>query len=449
MWYPGAIRKEIKKFRTPIQTQSRAFILHVAVSEADSLYGFFSGAAVASHFYVRKNGIVEQYVDTKYQAPANLYGNATCISTETQGGVRNANSEPWTDAQVKALAQLSKWLHETHDIPLQVMPNSKRASRGVGYHRLGVDPYRVSGGELWSTAYGKICPGQGKINQVDDIVAKAKGVSVAPRPPSQPSKPAKNYLEFGDKGTKVKNLQRLLNVELPATLKEDGVFGAATRTAVRKYQLSRGLVIDGIAGPATMSALTSHKKPVGNKPKPNPETLNYGDSGNDVKELQRLLNAKFPSYSQLVVDGLFGKATEAVVEEFQRRHPELDPTGDYGPKTRRLLEAAKPEKKPIKVINKPKKLKITGLLGEGTIKRWQDVLDVAQTGKLDKTTVKAIQTTLKKKGQSVGKSGVDGIMGPATITALQKYLGTPVDGKISRPSPAIKELQRRLNAGKF
>lgn len=448
MWYPGAIRKEIRKFRTPIRTQSRAFILHVAVSEADSLYGYFSGAAVASHFYVRKNGIVEQYVDTRYQAPANLYANSTAISVETQGGVRNANSEPWTDAQLKALAQLSKWLHETHDIPLQVMKDSRPSTRGIGYHRLGVDPYRVSGGELWSSAYGKICPGQGKINQVDDIVAMSKGTSV-PRPPVQPSQPAKNYLEYGDKGTKVKNLQRLLNVELPDDLKEDGVFGTATRTSVRKYQSSRGLIIDGIAGPATLGALQSHKKPVPRKPKPDPETLNLGDIGDDVKELQRTLNAKFPSYSRLVVDGIFGKATEAVVEEFQRRHPDLDPTGDYGPKTRRMLELAKPEKKPIKVINKPKKLKITGYLGPATITKWQEELGAAPTGKLDKATVKAIQSFLRKKGFSVGKSGVDGIMGPDTITALQKYLGTVADGEISRPSPAIKELQRRLNAGKF
>jgi len=70
-WYPGAIRKEIKKFRTPMRVTNRAFILHVAVSEAASLYGYFSGAAVASHFYVRKNGTVEQYVDTRFQAPAN------------------------------------------------------------------------------------------------------------------------------------------------------------------------------------------------------------------------------------------------------------------------------------------------------------------------------------------------------------------------------------------
>lgn len=42
---------------------------------------------------------------------------------------------------------------------------------------------------------------------------------------------------------------------------------------------------------------------------------------------------------------------------------------------------------------------------------------------------------------------VDGILGPKTIKALQEYLGTPADGKISKPSTMVKELQRRLNQG--
>lgn len=44
---------------------------------------------------------------------------------------------------------------------------------------------------------------------------------------------------------------------------------------------------------------------------------------------------------------------------------------------------------------------------------------------------------------------VDGYMGPATIKALQRYLGTPVDGVLSKPSLVIKELQRRLNKGQL
>lgn len=44
---------------------------------------------------------------------------------------------------------------------------------------------------------------------------------------------------------------------------------------------------------------------------------------------------------------------------------------------------------------------------------------------------------------------VDGIAGPKTFKALQRYLGTYQDGVISNPSACVKELQTRLNAGSF
>lgn len=47
------------------------------------------------------------------------------------------------------------------------------------------------------------------------------------------------------------------------------------------------------------------------------------------------------------------------------------------------------------------------------------------------------------------KLEVDGYLGPKTISALQRYLGTPVDGVLSEPSLMVMELQKRLNAGKF
>ena len=43
----------------------------------------------------------------------------------------------------------------------------------------------------------------------------------------------------------------------------------------------------------------------------------------------------------------------------------------------------------------------------------------------------------------------DGLLGPGTVRALQRYLGTVVDGKLSRPSLVVKEMQRRLNNGTF
>src|SRR5690625_3382733 len=44
---------------------------------------------------------------------------------------------------------------------------------------------------------------------------------------------------------------------------------------------------------------------------------------------------------------------------------------------------------------------------------------------------------------------IDGKLGPNTVRSLQTYLGTVKDGKLSRPSLVVKEMQRRLNAGTF
>ncbi|ENH96892.1 hypothetical protein J416_08267 [Gracilibacillus halophilus YIM-C55.5] len=53
-----------------------------------------------------------------------------------------------------------------------------------------------------------------------------------------------------------------------------------------------------------------------------------------------------------------------------------------------------------------------------------------------------IETLQRKIG-----STDDGLLGPNTVSALQEYLGTVVDGVISDPSLVVKALQRALNAG--
>jgi peptidoglycan hydrolase-like protein with peptidoglycan-binding domain len=68
--------------------------------------------------------------------------------------------------------------------------------------------------------------------------------------------PPRATLRFGSRGPAVEELQRRLNAKgATPQLKVDGNFGPLTNAAVRAFQRSRGLVIDGVVGPNTWAAL--------------------------------------------------------------------------------------------------------------------------------------------------------------------------------------------------
>lgn len=202
--YPGAKKRLIPKWNKVKIARWRRMNLHVAVSEASSLYGMFSRSnSACSHFYVAKDGTVEQYIDTAYRSASDMNGNDSTISVETQGGVKNPDGEPWTKAQVEALTKLWKWARDTHDIKNQVARNTQtnENSAGLSWHRLGVEgnfagrPGILSssykpGGIKFSSARGKICPGDAKILQIPGIWAAANGDVGDVKPAGKPSRPA-------------------------------------------------------------------------------------------------------------------------------------------------------------------------------------------------------------------------------------------------------------------
>lgn len=274
--YPGAIYKPITapKGRRALTVHNRAN-LHVAVSEGSSLFGVFNlSGKVDSHFYIRKDGTVEQYVDTSLRAFADLDGNDGTVSIETQGGVNNPQGEPWTEAQLVAIASLVRWLMDTHGIQRQLATSSRTdsSSRGLSWHRLGVDgtfPASPSilagrlqrgGGMHYSKSRGKICPGDAKINQIPGILSRVSGVVAQPAPPAPAPKPSPGVVAnpaSGNHGYSVahmRNAQTLLN-RLGNKLVTDGIWGPATAAATTRFQAGHGLATDGIPGPQTVKKM--------------------------------------------------------------------------------------------------------------------------------------------------------------------------------------------------
>ena len=109
----------------------------------------------------------------------------------------------------------------------------------------------------------------------------------------------------------------------------DGVSGPATATAIRAFQRSNRLPVDGIAGAGTRKALGRLGAPLYGR-----RTLVRGRVGWDVSVLQFLLARHGVGR---VIDGYFGPETEAAVKAFQRRAA-LAADGVAGPLTLAALE---------------------------------------------------------------------------------------------------------------
>ena len=285
-WYPKAIRKELPRKYAGYNNLAyyNRVNLHVAVSNGDSLYGYFNGSGKpSSHFYVRDSGVVEQYVNTAYAAEADLDGNDATISIETEGGVTNAQSEKWTASQVQALAELFAWAHETHGIKMRLATSSKlgSASKGLSWHRLGIDGnfpktgilrgrLQRGGGMHYSKSRGKVCPGDAKIKQIPGILERAR--AIVSGEPVEPVELGDRRLREGDSGGDVKEGQRALNAANTRwsftglkKLTLDGSYGPLTEEFVIAFQAwvdslpGLSCAVDGVLYTETVSYLPGGK----------------------------------------------------------------------------------------------------------------------------------------------------------------------------------------------
>ena len=140
--------------------------------------------------------------------------------------------------------------------------------------------------------------------------------TATPKPTPTPT-PEEAYprLEYGDRGTPVRNLQRRLSALGYPVGKVDGVWGANTQLAVNLFQCALGWTERDYASSALQEKLYSRSAPQYDPYAP----LREGDKGTDVKLMQQALFdlGYLGTDEEEEVDGKYGPITTQAIIAFQ------------------------------------------------------------------------------------------------------------------------------------
>ena len=278
-------------------------------------------------------------------------------------------------------------------------------------------------------------------------------------------------LRIGSSGDAVRRMQNDLNririnfPLIPQIPNPNGIFGPETDAAVRAFQRSFNLAVDGVIGRNTWNEITrvftavsrlaaldaeGERYTIGENP-PN-VVLRRGSRGADVRQLQFLLNfiSQFnEEVTPVIEDSLFDQQDELSVMAFQRAY-NLPPDGIVGPLTWNKLYAvyrgiqatrppgaAPPPAPPPPPV--PPSPPTVAPPFPGTLIRLGSRGD----------DVRQVQTWLNQVRARVSGFAplvVDGIFGPITqgaVTAFQRHFGLTPDGIVGPITWA--ELVRQAN----
>jgi peptidoglycan hydrolase-like protein with peptidoglycan-binding domain len=238
-------------------------------------------------------------------------------------------------------------------------------------------------------------------------------------------------LRIGSRGQAVTDLQSKLQDLGYDSGKIDGIYGSMTASAVRQFQRTNHLQVDGIAGPETLSSLYGQapQKALSETPAKSKTTgntaklLKAGSRGEAVSDVQRKLKAA--GLYTYEIDGIYGSLTTSAVKAFQRNH-NLEVDGIVGPKTLAALNSSPSEGSSTKTSA------ASSNSGNGLLQfrdRGSDVTDLQKklkkvgvfnqspTGYFGVDTEAAV-----RKFQSQHGLFVDGIVGPNTRAKLAQVL---------------------------
>jgi peptidoglycan hydrolase-like protein with peptidoglycan-binding domain len=312
--------------------------------------------------------------------------------------------------------------------------------------------------------------------------ASSSGPATAPAGPPTTSENT-IVLSSGSEGRQVELLQRALG-----GVQVDGIFGAETEEAVRRFQASKGLTVDGIVGPLTSAALRGSpltasvaslqsdeigvrsdavdtSAPAESSSSSSSSSSTEGTAsaqtqeqtaGNAVQRLQAALH--------LTPDGDFGPETEAAVRRLQARNG-LSVDGVVGPDTWNAIgvsgeetltppPSALPAVKPANAVDAGAAAGAPATstaavedVADGTtpastppgetapgggdaVSRLQAALHLTPDGDFGPATEAAIRRLQARHGLTV-----DGVVGPATWNAI----GVSSESTLTPPPSAVAQ----------
>ena len=230
------------------------------------------------------------------------------------------------------------------------------------------------------------------LNAIAAAIARKGGTSAS-------SSNSGSALKLNSKGTRVTQLQQDLKQLGFYYAEITGNFGEKTEAAVKKFQESRGLTVNGVAGTSTLNAIASAiTKAGGSTSGSTGGVMRLGSTGDDVRALQQ--NLTILGYYYGDVTGRYGSLTQQAVKKFQKAKGMTD-DGVAGTTTVNAIVSA------------VRSSGSTPASGSGS----------AATGTLREgdsgTAVKELQTMLKKLNYYYGD--ITGSFGSLTRQAVRKF----------------------------
>ena len=234
-------------------------------------------------------------------------------------------------------------------------------------------------------------------------------------------------LHLGDSGPQVSQIQQILIARGYLSGTADGVYGSATFEAIKKFQAAQGLTVDGICGEATLNLLSDTLDTSLDSSDPSAYAIKLGMVGPDVEELQNVLIAL--GYMSGAADGVAGPATVAAITSFQSSHG-LVPDGVCGSATFDAINAEAEEFMSSGSITPQGHVESFGEdypeeIASGGYAEVGSVIKAGMHGE----GVTYVQQKLIEHGFLTGHA--DGIAGDRTVAAIKRFqssVGLPADG---------------------